>query len=95
MEKDPPLKVLLITWQHRFGENTLLVHLAEQHFQALELISVNDVNLRAYVYTFAQPPDCYGVDLKYPLAMHNIIGGHEQQTLEQVLAILQTHFLNF
>lgn len=91
IKKDLPLKVLLIEWQHRYGENSLALNLQEQNFQAIELIAITDTKLRAYVYTFAQQAQHYGIDLKYPLAVHNIIGENENQTLEQIIAILQTH----
>jgi hypothetical protein len=92
LEKDIPLKCLLIEWVHRFGENSLLLNLAESHFQAIELIAPDDDGLRAYIYTFAQPVGFYGIDLKYPIVEHNIIGDYENKTLEQIMAILQTHF---
>jgi hypothetical protein len=92
IDKDIPLKLLLIEWAHQFGENNLMLNLAEAHFQAIELIAPDDPNLRAYVYTFAQPQGCYGIDLKYPMPEHNIIGGNENQSLEQIMTILQTHF---
>lgn len=91
IEKDMPLKLLLIEWVHRYGENSLALNLAEQNFQAIELVGLDNPGLRAYVYTFAQQPGYYGIDLKYPIAAHNIIGGSENQTLEQIIAILQTH----
>lgn len=92
IKKDIPLKLLLIEWVHRYGENKLALNLAEQNFQAIELMALHDSNLRAYIYTFAQPPGYYGIDLKYPISVHNITGGNESQTLEQVMAILETHF---
>lgn len=94
INKDTPLKLLLIEWVHRFGENSLRLNLAEEHFQAIELIAPYDSSLRAYVYTFAQPAGLYGIDLKYPITAHNTSGGNENQTLEQIMAILQTHFSN-
>jgi len=92
IDKDIPLKLLLIEWVHRFGENSLRLNLAEAHFQAIELMAVDEPELRAYVYTFAQNAQRYGIDLKYPITAHNIIGGHENLSLEQTLTILETHF---
>lgn len=91
IQKDRPLKVLLIEWQHRYGADSLRLNLCEQNFQAVELISMEHPKLSAYIYTFAQQPQHYGIDLKYPIATHNIIGENENQTLEQIIAILQTH----
>lgn len=92
INKDIPLKVLLIEWGHRYGADKFALNLHEQHFQAIELIAAHNGKLRAYIYTFAQPSERYGIDLKYPLAEHNSLGENENQTLEQIIAILQTHF---
>jgi hypothetical protein len=91
MQKDMSLKVLLIEWQHRYGAESLRLNLCEQNFQAVEIIALEHPKLSAYIYTFAQLPQHYGIDLKYPIAMHNIIGENENQNLEQIIAILQSH----
>ncbi len=92
IDKDIPLKVLLIEWEHRYGMEKFALNLHEQHFQAIELIAAHNGKLRAYIYTFAQSSERYGIDLKYPLAENNRLGENENQTLEQVMTILQTHF---
>mgnify|MGYP006278384623 CR=1 FL=1 len=91
IEKDQCLKVLLIELVHRYGENTLLLDNRIQHSQAIELFTAKQPQLRAYIYTFGQTKGQYGIDLKYPIATHNIIGEHEDQRLEQIIAILETH----
>jgi hypothetical protein len=91
INKDQWLKVLLIELVHRYGENTLMFDTRVQHFQAIELFTAKQTNLRAYIYTFGQSKGHYGIDLKYPIATHNIIGEHEEQRLEQIIAILETH----
>ena len=92
IDKAQPLKLLLLRWLHQFGENSLGLSLAEQHFQAIEVFALNNQQLRAYIYCFGQDHDCYGIDLIYPLTAHNIIGKYENQSLDQTLAILETHF---
>lgn len=91
IDKDPPLKVLLLELVHRYGENTLALNSQEQHFQAIEISPVGNPSLSAYIYTFAQAPGCYGIDLKYPIPAHNIIGENEGLGLERVLDILVVH----
>ncbi len=91
IDKDTPLKVLLIELVHRYGENAILLNSAEQHQQAIEIFTPNHPTLRAYIYTFGQQAGRYGIDLKYPIATHNIVGENEEQSLTQVLSILESH----
>jgi len=37
INKDIPLKLLLLELVHRYGENTLALNNQEQHFQAIDL----------------------------------------------------------
>lgn len=91
INKDSPLKVLLIELVHRYGENSILLNEREQHFQAIELFTPEHPKLRAYIYTFGQQAGHYGIDLKYPIVTHNIVGENEEQRLDQVLSILESH----
>jgi hypothetical protein len=91
IDKDAPLKVLLIELVHRYGENTIMLNSAEQHKQAIELFTPEQPTLRAYIYTFGQQVGRYGIDIKYPIAAHNIVGEYEEQRLEQILSILELH----
>lgn len=91
IDKDAPLKVLLIELVHRYGENVILLNNAEQHSQAIEIFTPEQPKLRAYIYTFGQQAERYGIDLKYPIAAHNIVGENEEQSLEQILSILESH----
>jgi hypothetical protein len=63
IDKDLPLKVLLLERVHRYGENTLALNLQEQHVQAINLRLFNDNGLSAYIYTFRQTRGHYGIDL--------------------------------
>ena len=91
IDKDSPLKVLLIELVHRYGEKTIMLNSAEHHKQAIELFTPDQPKLRAYIYTFGQQAGRYGIDLKYPIATNNIVGEHEEQGLEQILSILESH----
>lgn len=94
IDKDAPLKVLLIELVHRYGENAIMLNSAEQHQQAIEIFTPEHPKLRAYIYTFGQQAGCYGIDLKYPIATHNIVGEHEEQRLEQIISILESHLFS-
>ncbi len=94
INKDIPLKLLLLELVHRYGENIFALNNQELHFQAIDLCTVNDPNISAYIYTFGQSKGFYGIDLKYPFPEHNIVGEHECLNLDQIIEILSTHLLS-
>ncbi len=91
INKDTPLKLLLLEWVQRYGENMLALNNQEQHFQAIELCLLSDASLSAYVYPFGQNAGRYGIDLKYPISTHNIVGEHENLSLDQIIEIIAIH----
>lgn len=94
IKKDIPLKLLLLELVHRYGENTLALNTREQHFQAIDLCILNAPALSAYIYTFGQNTGRYGIDLKYPISAHNIVGDNENLTLDQIIEIISTHLFS-
>ncbi|CAA9891315.1 conserved hypothetical protein [Candidatus Methylobacter favarea] len=94
IDKDVPLKLLLLELVHRYGEDTLALNNQEQHYQAIELGSRDEPGLSAYIYTFGQNAGCYGIDLKYPIFAHTITGENENLTLEQIIEILSVHLFS-
>ncbi|MDD1630517.1 MAG: hypothetical protein LUQ48_08970 [Methylococcaceae bacterium] len=94
IDKDIPLKLLLLELVHRYGENTLALNTKEQHFQAIDLCLLNDPILSAYIYTFGQNTGRYGIDLRYPISAHNIVGENENLTLDQIIEIISTHLFS-
>lgn len=94
IDKDTPLKLLLLELVHRYGENTLALNNREQHFKAIELCTLEDHSLSAYIYTFGQNVGRYGIDLRYPISAHNIVGENENLTLDQIIEILSIHLFS-
>ena len=94
IKKDTPLKLLLLELVHRYGENTLALNTREQHYQAIDLCTINDPTLSAYIYTFGQNAGRYGIDLRYPISDHNIVGENEDLTLDQIIEIISTHLFS-
>ncbi|MEQ1558800.1 MAG: hypothetical protein ABL933_07635 [Methyloglobulus sp.] len=94
IDKDVPLKLLLLELVHCYGENTLALNAQEQHYQAVEISVMDNPNLAAYIFTFGQNAGRYGIDLKYPIAAHNIVGGNEDLSLDQTLEIIATHLFS-
>jgi hypothetical protein len=94
IDKDVPLKLLLLELVHCYGENTLALNAKEQHYQAIEISVLDNPNLAAYIFTFGQNAGRYGIDLKYPIAAHNIVGENENLTLDQTLEIIAIHLFS-
>jgi len=94
IDKALPLKLLLLELVHRYGENTLALNNQEQHFQAIDLCTVNDSSLSAYIYTFGQNTGRYGIDLRYPISTNNIVGENENLTLDQTIEIISIHLFS-
>jgi hypothetical protein len=93
IQKDTALKVLLLHLVHEYGENTFALNETDSHYQAIELCLNHDASgLAAYIYTFGQNAGRYGIDLKYPIVQHNIIGSNENLQLEQIVDIISIHF---
>ena len=94
IDKDPPLKVLLLELVHRYGENALALSSQEPHFQAIDLRTRHNNGLSVYIYTFGQLPGRYGIDLRYPIAAHNSIGENENLVLDQILDAIAIHLFS-
>ncbi|TAN70628.1 MAG: hypothetical protein EPN17_04540 [Methylobacter sp.] len=94
INKDIPLKLLLLELVHRYGENILALNNQVQNFQAIDLCTVNEPAISAYIYTFGQSSGRYGIDLKYPIPAHNIVGENENLSLDQIIEILSTHLFS-
>jgi len=94
IEKDITLKLLLFELVHRYGQDTLTLNSKELHFQAIDISKLDEPNLSAYIFTFAQDPGRYGVDLKYPISAHNIVGENEGLNLDQTLEIIAIHLFS-
>jgi hypothetical protein len=94
INKDLPLKLLLLELVHRYGENTLGLNNQDQHFKAIDLCALNDPALSAYIYTFGQSAGHYGIDLRYPISAHNIVGENENLALDQIIEIISMHLFS-
>lgn len=94
IDKDLPLKVLLLELVNRYGENTLALNLHEQHVQAINVRLFNDNGLSAYIYTFGQTRGHYGIDLHYPISAHNSVGEYENLSFDQILDVIAIHLFS-
>ncbi len=97
LNKDPSIKSLLILLQHEIGpENFSLLNEAELNEKAVRIIyPPTQVNLSAYIYSYAQRENHYGVDLEFPYLISAYADDQsirlEELTAEQVLQRVITH----
>jgi hypothetical protein len=94
LKKDIPLKILLLEIVHRYGENILTLNPDEENFQAIDIFLQDDPTLSAYIYTFGQNPKCYGIDLRYPIKVHNIVGENENLSLYKTIEVIAIHLFS-
>ena len=92
INKELRIKHFLVELVHRFGENTFTLIEHPEQIQAVEVCLAGEPGLSAYVFTFAQPPDKFAVDLFFPLPENNIVGKNENLSLDQLIGILNIHF---
>jgi hypothetical protein len=92
IDKDLSIKLFLLELIHRFGENTFLLNEEVVHPQAVEIFMAEEPGLRAYIFSFCQQAEHYGIDLFFPLEQSEIVGESEELNLDEVISIVQTHF---
>ena len=97
LDKHKNLKVLLITLQAQLANNSFCVSgETDDNFNAVFLIKPEQPALRAYVFTYGQPPDKYGIHLEYPGPddnnFNNSIQTYENMSLQQIVDALVMHF---
>lgn len=91
LKKDIPLRALLLELQQRYSEINWELNSQEQNAQAIELFLPDAPTLSAYVYTFGQNPNSYGIDLRYPISAHNSVGENENLNLDRAIEIIAIH----
>ena len=96
-DKHKSLKMLLLTLQTQLANNCFCVSgETDNNFNAVFLVKPEQPALRAYVFTYGQPPDKYGVHLEYPVFDDNVyntsIQTFENLSLHQIMDALLMHF---
>ncbi len=92
LDKEMRIKHFLLEVIHRYGKNHFSIHELPEQYRAIGIFESNKPELSAYVFTFAQDTDKYGIDLYYPVVQHNIVGENENLSLEQLFSIFSIHF---
>jgi hypothetical protein len=98
LDKDLRIKHLLLLLQETLGANSFCISsepaLASM---AVRIYKPGEADMSAYLYTYGQDADRYGVHLEYPLLMETAasktIEMQEDLEFEQLVAVLQVHLL--
>ncbi len=97
LHKHKTIKLLLFQLQSQLMQgNFLLEESGGNEYNAISLVKPDQDEVRAYVYTYGQVKDLYGVVLEYPFNSENEYSNsspfYEDLTLKQVISILTSHF---
>ncbi|GAB6039583.1 hypothetical protein [Endothiovibrio diazotrophicus] len=95
LRKAPAIKRLLLRLGERFGADTLALDTRPTEHQAIHLALWDQPALAAYVHTYGQPADRFGLHLEFPATDGQPLPPeevYEELTAEQLLEALAIHF---
>lgn len=95
LDKDLRIKHLLLLLSERLGSQSFAIDAASTDTMAVRIYKPDEQDMSAYLYTYGQDADRYGVHLEYPLlvgtATSKTIEMQEDLDFEQLVAVLQVH----
>lgn len=95
LDKDISIKALLVILNETLGaESFELDQSSSVHAQSIRLLNVHQQEVAAYIYTYGQQPNHYGIDLEYPDHISNrsmTIESLENVGLQKILELLRIH----
>lgn len=97
LKKDITIKHLLLLLSDELGPATFVIADPEGvDERAVRLCHADDDGIAAYVYTYGQAAEHYGVHLEYPLlpdnAMNNLVEEYDDIGFDRLAAMLAAHF---
>lgn len=98
LDKDISIKHLLLLLTESLGpQGFCIIDDDTLNEMSIRLHSPNTDQMSAYIYTYAQDPERYGVHLEYPHQIESTNGNtiEMQENIEftQLVALLQVHFM--
>jgi len=95
--KHRSIKLMLFKAQQQLSLTNISIEDEDNiDFFSIALIKRNQPEVRAYVYTYGQAQEMYGIHLEYPWFIENefndVIQVYEDLTLNQIVNTLATHF---
>ncbi len=95
LKKDQNIKSLLLRLQGHLGANTFVIEEDDDlHACSVFLRHTQCTDFRAFIFTFGQKPNRYGIHLEYPdvATSGNLFEAHENIALKSLVEMLAVHF---
>ena len=97
LKRHTDIKYLLLRLTEVLGDKSFLVHAPEEgHQQSIDLVSPENLSVRAYIYTFCQEPGFFGLVIDYPILTDNNLEStetsHENISFDTLIELLAAHF---
>jgi len=99
LDKDRKIKFLLFKAQKQLGKESFHIESEDNNdkdLYSIRLIKADQNDVRAFIYTYGQLNDLYGIHLEYPRFHENEFSEpgqlYEDLTLQQIINTLATHF---
>lgn len=97
IQKHKNIKLLLLKMQKHLDHKNICIEDEDNHDHfSIALVKPDQPDVRAYVYTFGQLRDLYGIHLEYPWFSENqfndSIQVYENLSQNQIINTLITHF---
>lgn len=98
LDKDLSIKHVLLLLTETLGESSFCINTdPELDLMAVRLYKPGEEEMCAYLYTYGQEAERYGVHLEYPqlleTAASKTIEMQEDLDFEQLVAVLQVHLM--
>lgn len=98
LDKDLSIKHVLLLLSESLGKQSFGIRdESELGAMAISVYKLDEADMSAYIYTYGQDEERYGVHLEYPplaeTALSKSIEMQEDLDFEQLLAVLQVHLL--
>ncbi len=98
LDKDLSIKHLLLLLSECLGKQSFCISTDSiLDTMAIRIYKPGEAEMSAYLYTYGQDEERYGVHLEYPLLVETVasktIEMQEDLDLEQLVAVLQVHLM--
>ncbi|MFO1368303.1 MAG: hypothetical protein U1F46_04840 [Marinagarivorans sp.] len=95
LKKDPNIKSMLLRLQGHLGADRFIIEEDDDlHACGVFLCHTQNADFRAFIFTFGQKPNRYGIHLEYPdlVTTGGLFEAHENISLKSLVEMLAVHF---
>lgn len=95
--KHNSIKLLLLKLQTHLQDKSICIEdVDDKDYFSLTLVKPDQPGIRAYIYTYGQARDLYGIHLEYPIFnendFNNTIQIYEDLSMNQIINTIIEHF---